>query len=738
MTKFVLKKQLPKFPPILFLFLLALSAFGQNNSNLVNFSKETTNTFISSNAPVTTQFATTNGGFLAIKPGAITTNNVLSGTAVTFPSLTTQQFLAIGTTGQVYSVPAPTSSTGLTNVFDPNIFTNSGGTNISGRAGATWTNLLSMGSGVNSTAIGTNATAAGIAAIAIGSNATAGQTFSLSIGHRSLSSGSNSTAVGKQANAATSGTAIGQQSIATNSATSIGQGSSATGTSAIALGQATASGVGSSAFGAGAVASGNQSVAIGQSANITTDDSTGVGESTSATSGTKATALGFGAAANFASSTAIGASAATTIANQIMLGTVNESVTVLGTFTLPNLTTQQFLALGTTGQVYSVPAPSGGGGGTAGTLINSNLTATTAGQLVQFLGTDKTNTGPVTVGAGLLLSGGTLSVTNSTNNLSYASLSTTLNTVTTNGTNAAFAVAQIQALSAATGSPKVTMYVETVPGTFTGIGLLGEGALASLAVTNTMGGIPIPPNARLYITNESGGSGTTVSIVNAWLVTLTGSAAGGGGGIGTAGTLINSNLQTTVQGNLIAFASADKTNTVPVTISTGLSLNTNQIPYVLTASGSAINYTWVKTTNQSTTTSTNFADVSGMSATLTNNLSSAVNGVLVTMTVSFGGSPRLEFIAVNGANTQVFPAVGTLPANYNSQMIFYNNDGNTVSTFSFTFVDFPGTVTPTAYKLQWRSDITGQTVAFNRSVNDGTAANYNTKTSSGIYVQELK
>jgi hypothetical protein len=75
----------------------------------------------------------------------------------------------------------------------------------------------------------------------------------------------------------------------------------------------------------------------------------------------------------------------------------------------------------------------------------------------------------------------------------------------------AWVSASFQLTSAASGTPKVTMYVEH-PGVRTNRLSVGTGALASLVITSPLG-MPVPPGGVWRFVDETGGTGASVAIV---------------------------------------------------------------------------------------------------------------------------------------------------------------------------------------------------------------------------------
>ncbi|WP_249357472.1 YadA-like family protein [Mannheimia varigena] len=148
--------------------------------------------------------------------------------------------------------------------------------------------------GVNSIAIGPNATAADQGAIALGTNSNANGNGALSLGVSTVSTGTQATAVGHGANASFEGaTAIGRQTLADKGdATAVGSNANATAEKATALG------VGSKAGDLAALA-------VGTNANASAQSAVAVGTQSVANQ-TFAVAVGMGAQATLKNSVALG------------------------------------------------------------------------------------------------------------------------------------------------------------------------------------------------------------------------------------------------------------------------------------------------------------------------------------------------------------------------------------------------------------------------------------------------
>lgn len=167
------------------------------------------------------------------------------------------------------------------------------GETLSG-TGADSVEILGTASGAISIAIGNGSTATNSSSLAIGNGSTVSQANASAYGRGSVGSGSNATAIGSYAQATQT------------TSSSLGYNARAQNTDAIALG-------------ANSVASALRSTALGVGSDATN---------------TASLALGYNTNATHSLSTALGQGASTTAANQIVLGTVTESVEILGTLTV--------------------------------------------------------------------------------------------------------------------------------------------------------------------------------------------------------------------------------------------------------------------------------------------------------------------------------------------------------------------------------------------------------------------
>lgn len=209
-----------------------------------------------------------------------------------------------------------------------------------------------------------------------------------------------------------------------------------------------------------------------------------------------------------------------------------------------------------------------GGSNMVATVTNSGVTAGTYSNPTITIGAD----GRVFVAAN-----------GATNDATYATFSTTLNTIVTNGTNVAFVTATPILTSTITELAKVGLLIEQTAGTFTYTQDGQQGAAIAetdhIPVTGIVG-----PGKRFYYTNLAVGS-ATATLSNCFIVTLTGSAGGGGGGSGTVTSVaVTSDFQTvsgspiTTSGTIALISPYIPANSnMVVSISNGLVITSNAV-----------------------------------------------------------------------------------------------------------------------------------------------------------------
>jgi len=139
-------------------------------------------------------------------------------------------------------------------------------------------------------------------------------------------------------------------------------------------------------------------------------------------------------------------------------------------------------------------------------------------------------------------------------------------------------------------------------------------------------------------------------------------------------------------------------------------------------------------TDALTSTTTSFADITGMSVSITP--SSASNKVLVLVKAAVGaqsGTNRAGVRLVRGSTAIFIGDTAGSRTSVTSVSTAPNSDA--IDDLVFVFLDSPATTSSTTYKVQWTTTGAG-TIAFNRSVNDSdSAANY--RPASSITVMEI-
>ena len=137
----------------------------------------------------------------------------------------------------------------------------------------------------------------------------------------------------------------------------------------------------------------------------------------------------------------------------------------------------------------------------------------------------------------------------------------------------------------------------------------------------------------------------------------------------------------------------------------------------------------IKTDTTSSTT-TSFADITGMSVTISPIFNNSK--VLITYTINLGGASTNE-IKVRLMRGSTVIAIGTTGSVDNSTQVLRSDAATqtyTIDCLSFTFLDSPNTTSATTYKLQWLTN--AGTVYLNRRGNDNAL-----NTASTITVQEV-
>jgi len=139
-------------------------------------------------------------------------------------------------------------------------------------------------------------------------------------------------------------------------------------------------------------------------------------------------------------------------------------------------------------------------------------------------------------------------------------------------------------------------------------------------------------------------------------------------------------------------------------------------------------------TDTLTTTTTSFADITGMSATITPTNSS--NKVMVLVKLSIGpqsGTNRAAVKLVRGSTDIFIGDTAGSRVRASSTATAVNSDD--IQDLVFMFVDSPATTSATTYKVQWQTTGSG-TICLNRSFSDVDSSAY-FRTASSITVMEI-
>lgn len=245
---------------------------------------------------------------------------------------------------------------------------------------------------------------------------------------------------------------------------------------------------------------------------------------------------------------------------------------------------------------------------------------------------------------------------------------------------------------------------------------LGLGTIATQAANNvSISGGSVTGITDLVVAD----GGTGLSSTTAYAVLCGGTTSTAAlqsiAGVGTSGQVLTSNGA----GALPTFqtVSASPTGSVIQTVSTNLTT----------------------TTTASHTNGTGFADISGMSVSITP--SSASNKVLIKIDLNHATSSISAPTIYKLLRGSTDIAVGTSVSSRNA-VTFIGMPmpaGSSVTTVSFHFLDSPATTSSTTYKLQWTQKETGSsvTLCLNRSGTDTDSSAYS-RTSSTITAFEIK
>jgi hypothetical protein len=162
------------------------------------------------------------------------------------------------------------------------------------------------------------------------------------------------------------------------------------------------------------------------------------------------------------------------------------------------------------------------------------------------------------------------------------------------------------------------------------------------------------------------------------------------------------------------------------------------LPAARLPTGSVLQVVSAIKTDVSTTTSTSWADISGLSVSITP--TSATSKILVFLNVTGGNSNGGGAVKLVRNSTDIAIAttatsnrVNTTLANY-----FDNGDVNSMRGYGITFLDSPSTISSVTYKTQFRVGISGGGyIMLVNAPNGNDDAAYNMRTVSTITVMEI-
>jgi hypothetical protein len=153
----------------------------------------------------------------------------------------------------------------------------------------------------------------------------------------------------------------------------------------------------------------------------------------------------------------------------------------------------------------------------------------------------------------------------------------------------------------------------------------------------------------------------------------------------------------------------------------------------LSGAGKVLQVVSTHKTDDFTTASGSFTDVTGLSASITP--SSASNKILVMFSITASNTSATlgTHIRLMRGSTEIAPARSV--ANYESSWLVFFGDTNLSNQKSFEFLDSPSTTSATTYKIQIKPQ--NGTSVVNRSGSDAASQEYSHKSSSTITVMEI-
>jgi hypothetical protein len=141
-------------------------------------------------------------------------------------------------------------------------------------------------------------------------------------------------------------------------------------------------------------------------------------------------------------------------------------------------------------------------------------------------------------------------------------------------------------------------------------------------------------------------------------------------------------------------------------------------------------------TTTTSTTNTSYADITGLSVSITP--ASASNKVLVRVALSLGtAAAALIYVRLLRGSTAISVATSTSSREAASSGSFYGSNSYGITPVAIEFLDSPSTTGSTTYKVQYYG-FSGAEAFANRSAADRDVGPYDARYASTITVQEIK
>ncbi len=165
------------------------------------------------------------------------------------------------------------------------------------------------------------------------------------------------------------------------------------------------------------------------------------------------------------------------------------------------------------------------------------------------------------------------------------------------------------------------------------------------------------------------------------------------------------------------------------------SLSSNAQTQISAAGGKVLQVLNAVKTDTSSINSTTYADISGLSLTITP--SATTSKILFTMNVSAGGAADANHIHFNMVRGSTNILVGDTAGSRTSSTNLVNTQGlGQQITATATYLDSPNTTSATTYKIQWKNNGSA-TNYVNRSTRDANVSDHDGRIASQITLMEI-